>query len=70
MIRRPVIHTMGRRCRNWDYCCDAVYMITLMLAYAVLLILVMLLSNNPLLKALWSRLFSRNREADGKEIRA
>ena len=32
MIRRPVIHTMGRRCRNWDYCCDAVYMITLTLA--------------------------------------
>ena len=41
-----------------------------MLAYAVLLILVMLLSNNPLLKSFWSRLFSRKREAAGKEIRA
>ena len=41
-----------------------------MLAYAVLLILVMLLSNNPLLKSFWSRLFSRNRETAGKEIRA
>lgn len=23
---------MGRRCRNWDYRCDAVYLITLVLA--------------------------------------
>ena len=41
-----------------------------MLAYAVLLILVMLLSNNPLLKSLWQRLFHREEKTDGKEIRA
>ena len=42
-----------------------------MLAYAVLLILVMLLSNNPLLKILWRRIFSgrKNRE-NGEEMRA
>lgn len=31
-IRAETIHRMGRRCRNWDYCCDAVYLITLVLA--------------------------------------
>ena len=42
-----------------------------MLAYAILLILVMLLSNNPLLKSLWRRLFSgRKNKQDGEEIRA
>ena len=30
--RCKVIHRMGRRCLNWDYCCDAVYLITLVLA--------------------------------------
>ncbi len=42
-----------------------------MLAYAVLLILVMLLSNNPLLKSLWRRLFSgRKNKENGEEMRA
>ena len=42
-----------------------------MLAYAILLILVMLLSNNPLLKSLWRRLFTgRKNEQDGEEMRA
>ncbi len=42
-----------------------------MLAYAVLLILVMLLSNNPLMKAMWRRLFSgRKGEESGEEMRA
>ena len=41
-----------------------------MLAYAVLLILVMLLSNNPLLKSLWRRLFSRKEDQNGEEMRA
>lgn len=31
-LRRETIHRMGRRCRNWDYRCDAVYLITLVLA--------------------------------------
>ena len=31
-LRRETIHHMGRRCRNWDYRCDAVYLITLALA--------------------------------------
>ena len=31
-LRRETIHRMGRRCRNWDYRCDAVYLITLALA--------------------------------------
>ena len=41
-----------------------------MLAYAILLILVMLLSNNPLMKSLWRRLFSRKDEKNGEEMRA
>ena len=41
-----------------------------MLAYAILLILVMLLSNNPLMKALWRRLFSRKEDQNGEEMRA
>ena len=42
-----------------------------MLAYAILLILVMLLSNNPLLKSLWRRLFTgRKNKQDGEEMRA
>ena len=41
-----------------------------MLAYAILLILVMLLSNNPLMKALWRRLFSRKENQNGEEMRA
>ena len=41
-----------------------------MLAYAVLLILVMLLSNNPLLKAMWRKLFSRKNGESGEEMRA
>ena len=41
-----------------------------MLAYAILLILVMLLSNNPLLKSFWQRLILRKTENSGKEIRA
>ena len=41
-----------------------------MLAYAILLILVMLLSNNPLMKALWRRLFSRKEDQSGEEMRA
>ena len=41
-----------------------------MLAYAILLILVMLLSNNPLLKSFWQRLILRKSENSGKEIRA
>ena len=39
-----------------------------MLAYAILLILVMLLSNNPLVKALWRKLFHGQKDKqDGKE---
>ena len=41
-----------------------------MLAYAILLILVMLLSNNPLMKSLWRRIFSRNTKESGEEMRA
>ena len=41
-----------------------------MLAYAILLILVMLLSNNPLMKSLWRSLFSRKGEKNGEEMRA
>ena len=41
-----------------------------MLAYAVLLILVMLLSNNPMLKTLWRRLLSRGDKENGEEMRA
>ena len=41
-----------------------------MLAYAILLILVMLLSNNPLMKSMWRRIFSRKGEKDGEEMRA
>ena len=41
-----------------------------MLAYAVLLILVMLLSNNPLLKAMWRKLLSRKNGESGEEMRA
>ncbi len=42
-----------------------------MLAYAILLILVMVLGNNPLLKTLWRRLIpGRNREQTGEEMRA
>ncbi len=42
-----------------------------MLVYAVLLILVMLLSNNPLLKAIWRRLFSgKDGRESGEEMRA
>jgi len=29
---RDVIHRMGRRCRNWDYCGKGVYQITITLA--------------------------------------
>ena len=38
-----------------------------MLAYAVLLILVMLLSNNPMVKNLWRRLIPHSRKQDGEE---
>jgi branched-chain amino acid transport system permease protein len=42
-----------------------------MLAYAVLLILVMLLSNNPMVKMLWRKLIpGRKREQSGEEMRA
>ena len=41
-----------------------------MLVYAVLLILVMLLSNNPMLKTLWRRLLSRGDKENGEEMRA
>jgi len=42
-----------------------------MLAYAVLLILVMLLSNNPLMKSLWRKIFSgRKNGQDEGEMRA
>ena len=38
-----------------------------MLAYAILLILVMLLSNNPMVKNLWRRLIPHSRKQDGEE---
>ena len=41
-----------------------------MLAYAILLILVMLLSNNPLVKAMWRKIFAGKRAGDGEEMRA
>ena len=42
-----------------------------MLAYAGLLILVMLLSNNPLLRSLWERVLTRRKSGqDGEEMRA
>ena len=31
-IMRDVIHRMGRRCFNWDYCGKGVYMVTMTLA--------------------------------------
>ena len=31
-LRRETVHRMGRRCRAWDYRCDATYLITLVLA--------------------------------------
>ncbi|MCR5751298.1 MAG: hypothetical protein K6G91_04990 [Kiritimatiellae bacterium] len=31
-LMRDVIHRMGRRCRNWDYCGKGVYLITITLA--------------------------------------
>ena len=31
-LMRDVIHRMGRRCRNWDYCGRGCYQITITLA--------------------------------------
>ena len=31
-IRRPLCHSMLRRCHSWDYCAPAIYMVTLTLA--------------------------------------
>ncbi len=42
-----------------------------MLAYAIVLILVMVLGNNPLMKAMWRKLIpGRNKEQSGEEMRA